>query len=661
MARDIIPSNFSDFLTISEAADFLGVSTATLRNWDRAGKLKPRRHPHNGYRIYLHEDLEAVLRSAELPYTGNSLRPLVDWSSEGNSEHYVLFYETDEYLTESAAEFVAAAIRADGASVVAVTPETGAALDRKLVGLGIDVAGAEAAGKYVVLDARSTLARFMNGRAIDGARFDDFVGGAIGDLMRGSARLHGFGEMASLLWMDGNHEAAIELEQRWHKLSAEHHFSILCAYPIAGFGSNSLDSEIGDICSCHSHVIPAESYALADTEEHRRYAVARLQQQGAALRAEIRHRQEIEETLIKRERELSNFFDNAIEGVHKVGADGKILWANRADYELLGYEVSEYVGRPIADFHADANVIAAILEQFRRGERLLNYSARLKCKDGTIKYVLITSNDCFDDGKFAYTCCFTRDVTQQHLAEQALVENCRRNDAFLATLSHELRNPLACIYDALDLLAGVSPDEPTRVEAQDILKRQVDQLTHLVPKLIDVARITRDKIALRREASSLKQMIENALEKCAPAIQSAEQQVTIDLPEQLPSIDVDPGRMGQVFSNLVSNASKFTPRGGAIGIEVRQQGNDVVVRIRDNGIGIACEELAHIFDMFQQANQSLEKTHSGLGIGLTLVRRLVELHGGSVNAQSEGRGKGSEFVVRLPATQSKQPPSACMA
>src|SRR5829696_4233711 len=174
------PSNFADVLTISEAADFLGVSTATLRNWDRSGKLKPRRHPQNGYRIYLHEDLEAVLRSADLSMlTDESLAPQIDWSKMSDSEHFVQFYENDEFLIESISGFVDAALRDGGGSVVIATPDHQSALNRKLVACGVDVAEAESSGRYVVLDARETLSRVMLGRSIDGKRFDEHVGGVI--------------------------------------------------------------------------------------------------------------------------------------------------------------------------------------------------------------------------------------------------------------------------------------------------------------------------------------------------------------------------------------------------------------------------------------------------------------------------------------------------
>jgi signal transduction histidine kinase/ActR/RegA family two-component response regulator len=241
--------------------------------------------------------------------------------------------------------------------------------------------------------------------------------------------------------------------------------------------------------------------------------------------------------------------------------------------------------------------------------------------------------------------------------ERSLLEADRRKDEFLATLSHELRTPLAPIRNSLELLDDKSCDESARREACDVIKRQLEQLTCLVDDLLDLSRVTRDKIELRKEVVDLVSIIERSLETSRPAIDSAGHELKIDVPEHPLRVEVDPARMAQVFSNLLHNASKFTERGGIIEIEAKQHGSEVITSIRDNGIGIPSDELAHVFDMFRQVDQSLEKSHGGLGIGLTLVRRLVELHGGTVNAQSEGPGKGSEFIVRLPLANRDVPTS----
>lgn len=643
-----VPS-FAQYRTVGEAANFLGVSTATLRNWDRSGKLKPRRHPQNGYRIYLHEDLEAILKSADqslLP--ADSIAPHVDWATLKDSEHFVQFYESDDFLTDSVSQFVAAALSHDNASIVIATAEHRNAIQRKLAVRGMDLSEAIESGRYIVLDAGEALSKFMVNGSPDPQCFAETLGETIAKLADGGRRVHAFGEMVALLWADGNREAAVRLEELWNALGKIHRFALFCAYPLDGFANGSDALPFDAICKCHSRVVPSESYAAVVDPDERLRAVAQLQQKAQMLEAEIFHRIEVEKGLTKREQELTDLFENATEGIHKVAADGTIIWANRAECRMLGYTVEEVVGRSITEFHADAETIAEILHRLKCGESLESFPARLRCKHGSIKHVLINSNACFENGEFAYTRCFTRDVTRQWESEQALRDAARRKDEFLATLAHELRNPLAPIRNGLELLKLNGTDEKLANNAREIMERQVNQLMRLVDDLLDVSRISRGTIELRREHVELADIIASAVETSRPLIDSAGHSLAVTLPKKPLVLDVDPTRMAQVFSNLLNNSAKYTQPAGRIDIEVQEREHSVVIVVRDNGMGISCEELAHVFDMFRQADRSLERAQGGLGIGLTLVRRLVELHGGKIDAQSEGLGKGSEFVVQLP-------------
>lgn len=648
-------TNFADCMTIGEAAEYLGVSTATLRNWDRSGKLRPRRHPQNGYRIYLHEDLQGVLQSADLTSLGgDSFTPHVDWSQIGDSEHFVQFYEHDEFLIASVAGFLAAALNRNDYAVIAATPEHRRDLKARLIADGVDVAEAEAAGRYIALDAQEALNNLMVGRKLDLGRFNATIGPLVTELAQTGRRVHAFGEIVALLWGEGNREAAITLEQLWSELGKRHKFALFCAYPIASFNGGDEFDAFNGVCECHSRVLPAESYSgIVDSEERLR-AVSLLQQKAHSLQTEIEHRHVVEKALSQRERELADFFENATEGLHKVGGDGTILWANKADYELLGYTEDEYVGRSIKDFHADPDVIESILQMLGRGETLLNFPARLRCKSGVIKHVLISSNAYIENGELFYTRCFTRDITEQWQAEKKLLEADRRKDEFLATLSHELRNPLAPIRNALELLDNCGGNIDTMREAASVVRRQVTQLTRLVDDLLDVSRITRDKLELRKQDVELGSIVNCAIEASRPNIQAAGLRLQVSLPDEPVRLHADPARLAQVFSNLLNNAAKFTPSGGVIQLDARQVETQVVISVRDNGVGISRDALAYVFDMFRQADESLERSQGGLGIGLTLVRRIVELHEGTVDAKSEGSDKGSEFTVRLPVSGAKR-------
>ncbi len=361
-------------------------------------------------------------------------------------------------------------------------------------------------------------------------------------MTEGGRRVHAFGEMVALLWASGNREGAIRVEELWNELGRVHRFALFCAYPIVGFDQESDAASLLGVCSCHGRVIPSESYAAIDGEDARLRAIMLLQQKAESLKAEIAHREQVEQSLAKRERELADFFDNAAVGLHKVGPDGTILWANKAECDLLGYPIEEVVGRPVADFHADADVIAAILEKLRRGETLENVPARLRCRNGMVKHVLISSNACFEDGKFAYTRCFTRDMSLQWQAENALREADRRKDEFLATLAHELRNPLAPVRNSLELLKLAGHSKKVVHEVQSVLERQVAQMSRLVDDLLDVSRISRDKIELRKERVELASVVKSAVETSRPLIDAARHELTLDLPDRPVFLDVDPVR-----------------------------------------------------------------------------------------------------------------------
>jgi PAS domain S-box-containing protein len=238
---------------------------------------------------------------------------------------------------------------------------------------------------------------------------------------------------------------------------------------------------------------------------------------------------------------------------------------------------------------------------------------------------------------------------ERRRAEEALREADRRKDEFLATLAHELRNPLAPMRNALQVIQMAGNDAAAVGQAREMMERQMRHLVRLVDDLLDLSRVTRGKLELRKQRVDLAAVVRTAVETSRPLIEAAGHHLTITLPPQPVFLDGDPVRLAQVFSNLLNNAAKYTERGGHIWLTAGRQGGDAVVSVRDSGLGIPREMLGKVFELFTQVDRTLEKAQGGLGIGLTLVRRLAEMHGGSVEAKSEGYGHGSEFTVRLPA------------
>jgi PAS domain S-box-containing protein len=488
---------------------------------------------------------------------------------------------------------------------------------------------------------------------------------------------------------------------------------------------------------------------------------------------DVTERRRVERALSRNERDLSDFFENASIGLHQVGPDGIIRRVNRTELEMLGYTREEFVGRHIAEFHADQTVIADIFERLTRGETIQDYPARLIHKNGLIIEVAINSSVLFEDGKFLHTRCFTRDVSRQRQAETALRDSeaqlrlimngtpgliafidsdlryrfvnhqyevwfdtngkdlvgtpvidvlgdeamerlrphmlgalngvaarfeaevpyrtggtrwidaryiphrdsegripgffvlvlditdrkqaeaairdaDRRKDEFLAVLAHELRNPLAPLRNSLEILRLAGDDTAAVAHARDAMDRQVLQMERLIDDLMDVSRITRNRLELRRSPVDVAAVVRHAAESGRANAERLGHELAVDVPTEPILLEGDSVRLSQVFGNLLNNACKYTPPGGRIAITVRHAGREAIISVSDNGMGLEPEMQSRIFDMFTQVDASMERSHGGLGIGLTLVKQLVELHGGRVEVSSAGLGSGSTFHVRLP-------------
>jgi PAS domain S-box-containing protein len=575
----------------------------------------------------------------------------------GGSGHFVQFYEDDAVLLDSVAQFVEAGLGMGGAAVVIATEP-----HRDDLAVRLQEAAGSGRGAYIALDAAGTLSQFMVDGWPDATRFAEVVGGVIARAAARHQHVRAFGEMVALLWAEGKPEAAIRLEELWNDLATKLPFSLMCAYPIGAFRREAHRRPFLRICSAHSAVLPAESYSGLTNPDDRRRAITVLQQKASALDTEAAERRTAERALARQQEELADFLENAVEGLQRFGPDGRILWANQALLQLLGYAAAEYVGHHVAEFHVDREAFDELWRRLMRRETLYDYPATLRCKNGAVKHVLIHSNALWENGQFLHSRCFIRDVTEQKRLEnelkgrlEQLAEADRRKDEFLAMLGHELRNPLSALRNAV-IAAGL--DDTRRAHALDIAKRQTDQLARLVDDLLDVARITQGLINLRKERVSVARLVERAIDSSRDMIADRGHSLSVTLTVPDLEVEGDSTRLEQVIGNLVTNAAKYTEPGGRIDVFADRQGAEAVVRVRDTGVGIPPEMLLRVFELFTQGERALDRAQGGLGIGLTVVRRLVELHGGTVAARSEGLGKGAEFEVRIPALPPARPEPA---
>jgi PAS domain S-box-containing protein len=345
-----------------------------------------------------------------------------------NHDHFVQLYQDDDFLVARVVEFASEALNSNARFLLIATPAHRDRIARELEANGIDVDDASASERYVELDAATLLTRFMKGDTPDAVRFAEEVGSYVTRFTASGSGLYAFGEMVGLLCERGAYEAAVQLEHLWCQLANESPFKLFCAYPLRVFANTAATRAFERVCEAHGRVIPAETCPVpVSLGQDLLRRIAALQQRSLALEAEVAERKRVEAALRtreselrRREAELRAFVETAGQGLHWVDANGTIIWANAAELELLGYSSTEYIGRHIREFHADPHVLEDILARLKRGEKLRDYEARLRCKNGAIKTVVIDSSVLWENGRFVHTQCFTRDVTEQRRLDEAI-------------------------------------------------------------------------------------------------------------------------------------------------------------------------------------------------------------------------------------------------
>lgn len=675
----------------------------------------------------------------------------------GRQGHLVQFYQNDEELVSAATKFLSGALVAGGCAIVLATK-----MHRDLMSSRLAARFPDA--RIVMLDAHDTLARIRTGREIDEALFRRVICDVLDSA--GSRPIRIFGELVALLTEAGLYGEAVAIEGFWNDLARHRNFELFCGYPVSAFKATEQMASLQQVCREHTDFVGSEGAGSPNTGETILNGI---------------YKNPLDHLL-----ELAEFVENGAECLHQVAFDGTIIWANKAELELLGYTFGEYVGRNITEFHVDPQVINDILTRLTAGETLRNYEARIWTKSREIKHVLIQSSARFENEKLLYTRCFSRDVSERVALQQIererdallreapvatallmgpehrfqlandlyqtmvgrkglegktyreafpelaadpvldaldhafvtgepffakehrmlldrtgsgqleecffrfnlqpitrgtgkvqglmavavdvtdLVTATRRADAtkrereallaeleiaanakdqFLAMLGHELRNPLAPIVTALELMKRRG--ELTTSKEQGIIHRQVRHLIRLVDDLMDVSRITRGKVSLREETVELGSVLAKAVEMVNLLIEQRGHRLHTDFPSVGLLSRGDPVRLAQIVSNLLTNAARYTPPGGTIELKAYSEDGCAVIVVSDNGQGIAPEVLPHVFDLFFQGARNLQQAEGGLGVGLALVKSLVGAHGGTVHAHSDGPKSGSTFTVRI--------------
>jgi PAS domain S-box-containing protein len=374
--------------------------------------------------------------------------------------------------------------------------------------------------------------------------------------------------------------------------------------------------------------------------------------------ADVTELKRAQAALAARERELQSLADNSPDVLERVDREFRHVFVNAALERATGIPAAAFLGRTGRELGIPAAVCdaweAAFREVFATG-RPAALEFAYETPEGPRRYAARLVPEPGPSGEVEHVLGVSHDVTERHRFEERLRDADRRKDEFLATLAHELRNPLAPIRTGLEILQRVPAGDPAAVEARAMMERQLAHMVHLVDDLLEVSRISRGKLKLRRRRVALREVLDAAVEACRPLIAASRHELVVEGPAAPAWLDGDPTRLAQVVGNLLNNAAKYTPDGGRITLSAAVAGREAVLRVADTGVGIPPGMLPKIFEMFTQVDSALDRAGGGLGIGLSLVRMLVAKHGGTIEAHSEGEGRGSTFTVRLPLADPPAP------
>jgi signal transduction histidine kinase len=472
-------------------------------------------------------------------------------------EHFVQFYESEAFLIDSIASFVSSGFDSGEIVLVLATAPHLNALRARLLEKQIPIELLENVRFFVQLDAEKVQADLTVDGVLSRERFKQFFGSLLSQARDAQRPIRVFGELVAVLWAQGKHATAIQVEELWNGLKSQQPFSLFCAYPLQAFAGKDLAEPLKQVCLTHSRIIPAESYSSLNSLDEKLRSITDLQQKSVSLTQEISEHSKTREE----------------------------LRATKADLKL----------------------------------RLTNLEEALQ--------------------------------RERMYREQAEAGN-RLKDEFLATVSHELRTPLNAIVGWSHLLNQGRLDASTSTRAVESIERNAKAQAQMIEDLIDVSGLAAGTLRLKVAEVELGVVIHEAINALRSDAEAKGIKVVVEADAACEPIIADSRRLQQVIWHLLNNAIKFTPPNGRVCIHLKKTQREVAIVVEDSGQGIEADCLDCVFEKFWQADRSTTRRHGGMGVGLSIVRYLVELHGGFVSAESEGPGRGSRFLVRLPSKTS---------
>jgi PAS domain S-box-containing protein len=553
--------------------------------------------------------------------------------------HLVHFYDDESALHDSVAEFLGSGLDADHAAVVIATDAHWRAFSERLEARGHRVEHAIDSGRIHILEARPLLESLMREGMPDATRFEERVNEILDRATQANdgrpVRL--YGEMVDLLCRDGSAEAAVEVERLWGQLGHRRPFRLFCGYLMESF--EQVDSKVfARICAEHSEVVFPK--ARRDWHAHLR-SISDLE----------RRRKEAEGFRLL----VESVKDYAI---YMLDPHGVVSTWNAGAERIKGYTAKEIVGSHFSRFYPPSEIAAGKcemeLERAAMDGRFEDEGYRVR-KDGSRFWANVVITALRDEkGTLVGYAKVTRDLTERRRAEQARLmlvqaeEANRVKDEFLATISHELRTPLSSIVGWASLLATRSNDDPYLARGLETIRRNAQSQARIIEDVLDTARIASGKLGIDRRRIDLAAVVRTSVDETRPVAEAKGLSVTLEGVEHELVMLGDTTRLQQVIWNLLSNAMKFTPRGGSIHVALEKTADGARLRVKDTGIGIDADFLPHVFERFRQGDGSSSRRAGGLGLGLAIARHLIELHLGRVHVESAGKDQGTTFTVSFP-------------
>jgi signal transduction histidine kinase/CheY-like chemotaxis protein len=611
-------------------------------------------------------------------------------------EHFVQFYEAEPPLFDSLVSFIGDGLAAREAGIVIGTAAHRDELERRLRALGIDLDAARAAGAYVALDAAEILSRIVVDGVVDAERFSELIGGEMARAARSGRRVRVFGEMVGLLLARGNASATVHLEDLWNELRRTHAFRLFCAYPLRQLEGRDLAHPIVEVCSRHSWIIPAGTRSPdpatrerlgeleLQVEDLRRLhetsvRLASLLDVDAVLREVLHAAMVAQDTghgllsLCDPERPglrlavHAGLDDESLRHVETIPPGGGACGTAYADRRRVVVEDTELdpIYAPYRQAAREAGFRACHSTPLisRRGDMIgvlsLLFAEPHRPSDREIRLMDLYARIAADSIENARLHqrpqqdleARPQSLAREHTARAEAESANRMKDGFLATVSHELRTPLNAILGWSHILRWGQPDEPTMARGVEVIERNAQSQARLIEDILDASRVISGSLRLTRGPVDLAAVINAAIDSVRPGAEAKGIQLGVILDPSARPVTGDASRLQQVVWNLLANAVKFTASGGRVEVQLEREDGRARITVTDTGEGVSAEFLPFIFDRFRQADSTITRRHGGLGLGLTIVRQLVELHGGSVQAESAGEGYGASFTVRLPLAE----------